>query len=94
MQAAVARLIADVMKRPDNPTNIVYGVVFSIFHVLQFIPSFYRPHQASLLWLVLVIIQMMNSFQKFLLACTHMILSINMAYLIYRGTPNIREGPV
>lgn len=32
MQAAVARLVADVMKRPDNPTDIVYGVAFSIFH--------------------------------------------------------------
>jgi hypothetical protein len=32
MQAAVAGLVADVMKRPDNLTDIVYGVAFSIFH--------------------------------------------------------------
>jgi hypothetical protein len=32
MQAAVTGLVADVMKRPDNPRGIIYGVAFSIFH--------------------------------------------------------------
>lgn len=32
MQAAVTGLVADAMKRPDNPRGIIYGVAFSIFH--------------------------------------------------------------
>lgn len=32
MQAAVAGLVADAMKRSDIPRGIIYGVAFSIFH--------------------------------------------------------------
>ena len=32
MQAAVASLVAEMVKRTDNPRGIIYGVVFSIFH--------------------------------------------------------------